>query len=160
MLLLERLVHASPRSRRRAGHRGVFIDLDLFKAVNDTHGHDIGDELLVAVARRLAALLRPADTLARLSGDEYVALCEDLDRPRPGRRDRGQADGGAEPPFPLTGVECPSPRASVSPTPIRATMLPPKQLLHDADMGCTRPNTGWGASAAVHPGNSVSPTGL
>jgi GGDEF domain-containing protein len=82
VLLLERLVHARQRSRRTHGGTGVyFIDLDLFKAVNDTHGHDIGDELLIAVARRLTGILRPADTLARLSGDEYVALCEDLTDP-------------------------------------------------------------------------------
>ena len=72
--------HAFLRNRRTNRAAAVFfIDLDLFKAVNDTHGHGIGDELLIAVASRLAGLLRPADTLARLAGDEYVAVCEDLD---------------------------------------------------------------------------------
>jgi diguanylate cyclase (GGDEF)-like protein len=60
----------------------LFADLDRFKQVNDQHGHNIGDELLVAVAQRLTAVLRPGDTLARLSGDEFVILCEDLDGPR------------------------------------------------------------------------------
>ena len=56
----------------------LFVDLDHFKLVNDAHGHQVGDHLLVAVAERLAALLRPGDTLARVSGDEFVILCEDL----------------------------------------------------------------------------------
>ena len=64
VLLLERMEHAFLRNRRTNRAAAVFfIDLDLFKAVNDTHGHGIGDELLIAVARRLAGLLRPADTL-------------------------------------------------------------------------------------------------
>ncbi len=53
----------------------VFLDLDGFKLVNDTRGHLIGDELLVAVARRIDAVLRPEDRLARLGGDEFVILC-------------------------------------------------------------------------------------
>ena len=53
-------------------------DLDRFKRVNDTYGHVVGDLLLVAVAHRLSALVRPGDTLARVSGDEFVVLCEDL----------------------------------------------------------------------------------
>ena len=60
-------------------HPGVavyLLDLDNFKEINDDFGHDVGDDLLVAVARRLAALVRPADTVARLGGDEFVVVCE------------------------------------------------------------------------------------
>jgi diguanylate cyclase (GGDEF)-like protein len=53
----------------------LFADLDRFKQINDTYGQLVGDELLIAVAHRLSALVRPGDTLARLSGDEFVILC-------------------------------------------------------------------------------------
>ena len=79
-LLLQRLDHAILRSRRSEKKVAIlFVDLDRFKAVNDTYGHHVGDELLMAVAERLTGLLRPGDTLARLAGDEFVIMCEDLD---------------------------------------------------------------------------------
>ncbi len=82
LLLQQRLEHAAQRARRsRTDAAILFADLDRFKAVNDTYGHQVGDELLLAVARRLAALVRPGDTLARVSGDEFVFLCEDLHSP-------------------------------------------------------------------------------
>ncbi|MEA2500556.1 MAG: hypothetical protein QOD01_667, partial [Actinomycetota bacterium] len=81
-LFLERLDHAVRRGRRSGKMAAVlFADLDRFKLVNDLHGHSAGDELLVTVAERLTGVLRPGDTLARLSGDEFVILCEDLDEP-------------------------------------------------------------------------------
>jgi diguanylate cyclase (GGDEF)-like protein len=79
LLLEERLEHATRRAKRSHTNAAVlFIDLDRFKHVNDTHGHLVGDRLLIAVAQRLAGLIRPGDTLARFSGDEFVVLCEDI----------------------------------------------------------------------------------
>ena len=78
-LLVERLEHGLLRDRRSKKAIAVlFADLDGFKMVNDVHGHQAGDTLLIEVARRLKSLLRPGDTVARISGDEFVMVCEDL----------------------------------------------------------------------------------
>ncbi len=84
LLLLERLEHALLRSGRLGYPVAIlFIDLDRFKSVNDSHGHQVGDDLLVAVAERMGGLIRPGDTLARLSGDEFVIVCEAIsERPQ------------------------------------------------------------------------------
>ena len=78
-LILQMIGHAFRRARRSKKLSAVlFVDLDRFKLVNDTHGHQVGDELLVAVGERLTSLVRPGDTVARLSGDEFVILCEEV----------------------------------------------------------------------------------
>ncbi len=79
-LLNDRLTQALARAQRNGTHMGVlYLDLDGFKPINDSLGHEAGDAALVEVARRLGAVVRESDTLARLGGDEFMMVMEDLD---------------------------------------------------------------------------------
>lgn len=105
-LLQQRLDHAAQRAQR--SHRSaavLFADLDQFKLVNDTHGHQVGDELLSAVGQRLSGLVRPGDTLARVSGDEFVFLCEDLRSATDVEVLASRIDESFDAPFVLGGFE-------------------------------------------------------
>jgi diguanylate cyclase (GGDEF)-like protein len=105
-LMLERLEHAFARGPRTSGTCAVlFVDLNRFKRVNDTYGHQVGDELLIAVAQRLLTALRPSDTLARMSGDEFVILCEDLDDPARADAIAVRVDAELARPFLLSGID-------------------------------------------------------
>jgi diguanylate cyclase (GGDEF)-like protein/PAS domain S-box-containing protein len=85
LLLADRLRQAMAQNQRRARSLAVaYIDLDGFKEVNDLHGHDVGDALLIAVAQRMKTALREGDTLARIGGDEFVAVLVDLECPDDG----------------------------------------------------------------------------
>ena len=78
-LLLDRLGHVLAGSTRSRNQGAImFIDLDNFKALNDTQGHDVGDRLLAEVAQRLKSSVRRGDTVARLGGDEFVVMVQDL----------------------------------------------------------------------------------
>ena len=99
-LLEDRLGLALAKSRRSGMHTGVlYLDLDRFKAVNDTYGHLFGDRLLIAVARRLMSTLRPGDTLARVSGDEFLIVCEDITDLKHGERIAARIHAVLEAPF-------------------------------------------------------------
>jgi len=80
VLLADRMQQALTQCQRRGlSVAVVYLDLDGFKTINDTHGHGVGDELLVALAHRMKAALRNGDTLARIGGDEFVAVLVDME---------------------------------------------------------------------------------
>lgn len=90
--LLDRLEQAMRRNERTRHYGAVyFIDLDNFKAVNDTYGHQMGDRVLLKCARRMEAALREYDTIARWGGDEFVIMTEDLDPNFQNAMDRAHA---------------------------------------------------------------------
>jgi len=79
VLLADRLQQAMAQAQRRGRQLAVaYLDLDGFKSINDCHGHDVGDQVLVILAQRMKEALRDEDTLARLGGDEFVAVLIDL----------------------------------------------------------------------------------
>jgi diguanylate cyclase (GGDEF)-like protein len=105
-LLMQRLEHAVRRSRRHQKTVGVlFVDLDRFKQVNDRFGHAVGDELLVAFTERIVGILRPGDTMARLAGDEFVVLCEELDDSVQAHRVARRIRYALAEPFALSSIE-------------------------------------------------------
>ena len=83
LLLRDRLTQGVARLDRHDATLGVlFIDLDGFKSVNDDHGHAVGDAVLAKVAERIAGAVRPGDTAARVGGDEFVVVADDVDEIR------------------------------------------------------------------------------
>ena len=108
----------------------LYVDLDGFKSVNDTHGHDTGDQLLIETADRFRACLRPGDTLARLGGDEFVVLLEDaVDTTDPTRTAR-RLGRALEAPFVLGDVTV---RISASIGVALSVCGTERTLLHAAD---------------------------
>ena len=115
----------------------IFLDLDGFKMVNDTRGHQVGDELLVAIARRIRAAVRPEDSLARIGGDEFVVLCPQLAEPQDVRAVAERVRATLDQPV---SVEGRSHRISMSVgiSLARADSIDPANLLRQADMAMYR----------------------
>jgi diguanylate cyclase (GGDEF)-like protein len=98
--LMPALEKAVERTRRRGTKlAGLFLDLDGFKEVNDAHGHDAGDRLLVEAAQRLRAVLRAGDPVARLGGDEFFVVLEDVHDAGPAERVAAKLLGALHKPY-------------------------------------------------------------
>lgn len=132
-LLLERLAEAFAKTARTQSISALlFVDIDGFKQVNDQHGHATGDELLVALAARLTAILRPSDTLSRLHGDEFVVLCEDLHHRGHAQLIARRIDQALQEPIALTTATV-TVTASVGIAYADRDLHTPEQVLHNAD---------------------------
>jgi diguanylate cyclase (GGDEF)-like protein len=144
-LLMERLEHAFLRIARSGKTIAVFfVDLDAFKAINDTYGHQVGDELLVAVGQRLAGVLRPGDSLARLAGDEFVVLCEDLDDSTQADAIAVRFDAALARPFVLADIEL-NIHGSIGIACNSSGDAEPGALLRNADLAMYRTKRGHGS---------------
>ncbi len=106
-LLLDRLERSMVRMARRPEHRFavLFLDLDGFKVVNDSLGHQTGDQLLIDLSRRLETCLRQGDTIARLGGDEFVVLIDDIEDVKDVLDLASRALQELERPFSLNGID-------------------------------------------------------
>jgi diguanylate cyclase (GGDEF)-like protein/PAS domain S-box-containing protein len=132
-LFVDRVEHALKRSLRRLGTVAVLaLDLDDFKRINDSHGHAVGDRLLVAAAARLAAVLRIGDTAARLGGDEFAVLLEDFDDADEPQLVAERVGEAFREPFDLGGVEA-FISASIGVALGRGAEFDPDELLSNAD---------------------------
>ncbi len=115
----------------------LFLDLDRFKTVNDSLGHLVGDRVLVELARRLAATLRPQDTLARLGGDEFVILLADLVHGRDAMQVAQRIHDTLAIPFTVHGHELVM-RTSIGIALSTPAYARPEELLRDADLAMYR----------------------
>jgi diguanylate cyclase (GGDEF)-like protein/PAS domain S-box-containing protein len=141
-LLADRLTHSLARNNRDPEHRFalLYIDLDEFKVINDSLGHQVGDKLLIEVARRLSACARKVDTIARIpgdhvariGGDEFVMLLEDLALPEDALRVAERIHGALSEPFSL-GLHDLVARGSVGIATSDAGYSRPEDVLRDAD---------------------------
>ncbi|HEY4377428.1 MAG TPA: EAL domain-containing protein, partial [Acidimicrobiales bacterium] len=115
----------------------LFIDLDKFKAVNDTYGHEVGDQLMAAVADRLRTTLRPEDRIVRYGGDEFVVICSDVATPAAAERMATRLIANLEEPFSL-GPDTMRISASVGVALAEHRGVKPEDVIRDADVAMYR----------------------
>ncbi len=147
-LFVDRLGQALRRTRRGRGRKvGVlYMDLDNFKVVNDSLGHEVGDQVLQVVSERLKGCLRPEDTLARFGGDEFVVLLEDVENPEDAVRVAERIVGALREPLPMHGREL-FLTVSIGVALGGARWKRPEDLLRDADTAMYEAKSGAVASS-------------
>ncbi|WP_373527726.1 diguanylate cyclase domain-containing protein [Nostoc sp.] len=135
VLFLDRLTQAIERSKRRSDYyfAVLFLDLDGFKEINDRFGHGIGDDFLVAIARRLELCLRGVDTLARFGGDEFTILLEDIKDVTDATNAAKRIQDSLQLPLNLNGHQL-SATASIGITWNLRSYKEPATMLRDADI--------------------------
>jgi diguanylate cyclase (GGDEF)-like protein/PAS domain S-box-containing protein len=144
-LVVDRLRQALHRLGRRPGAVAVlFLDLDRFKVINDSLGHQAGDQLLIAVGKRLAATVRPEDSVARLGGDEFVVICEQLTQDREAQALAQRIARALTDPLPLAQGEAVV-SVSIGIAVARSRDSDPEHLLRDADVAMYRAKSRGGA---------------
>ncbi|MBI4542092.1 MAG: EAL domain-containing protein [Gemmatimonadetes bacterium] len=134
--LLSRSIGRAQR-RESYAYAVLFLDIDRFKVVNDSLGHLVGDQLLVAMARRLERCVRPGDTVARLGGDEFTILLDDIDAVSDATRIADRIRRELRVPFSLGGQEVFS-SASIGIALSATGYERPDDLLRDADLAMYR----------------------
>jgi diguanylate cyclase (GGDEF)-like protein/PAS domain S-box-containing protein len=139
-LFLDRVGVSIAHTKRRVGYvfAVVFLDVDRFKTINDSLGHTVGDDLLVAMARRLEALLRPGDTVARLGGDELAVLLDDLTEASQAMRVAERISREIELPFNLGGHEVFTTASLGIALSVAGDYELPEEVLRDADTAMYR----------------------
>jgi diguanylate cyclase (GGDEF)-like protein len=149
-LFIDRLEQALRRARRGGPHANaavLFLDLDRFKVVNDSLGHHAGDELLQSVALRLDAALRPGDTVARMGGDEFTVLLEDVADAREATVVAERVLATLGEPFPVAGRDL-HVSGSIG-VALGGPDVDPEELIRDADVAMYRAKAEGKACHAV-----------
>jgi diguanylate cyclase (GGDEF)-like protein len=149
-LFNDRLQHALARTARQQLPLAVlFLDLDHFKLINDTLGHEAGDQLLITLAERIQACLRPSDTVARLGGDEFTILLEDLSSQREAEQIAERITAALAAPFTLSGQDM-YVTTSIGIVMRNEHHRSPDDMLRDADVALYRAKDAGRARFAVY----------
>ena len=156
-LFMDRLTHALTRAERRGVNLAVvFLDLDRFKILNETLGHEVGDRLLVEVGHRIASCLRPEDTVARLGGDEFALLLEDTSDLTGATAVAEKVSAEIQRPFVVEGRDVLI-SASMGIALTAGGSMQPDEVLHNADLAMYQAKAeGRGRYELYQPGLSVS----